>query len=123
MKYWKCDLGEASCARYLHQRDAMNNGYLTTLEPLSSIWLRSDREERRVQLFAAVLVVFFFFSIIVSPLAMLSYSCCHAMAALIVLLSSFAPFVAGQFQIAPTGAFAGLGLAAACEAVLYQSIN
>lgn len=45
------------------------------------------------------------------------------MAALIVLLSSFAPFVAGQIQIAPTGAFAGLGLAATCESVLYQSIN
>ncbi|KAK3491815.1 hypothetical protein B0T13DRAFT_490449 [Neurospora crassa] len=45
------------------------------------------------------------------------------MAALIVLLSSFAPFVAGQFEIAPTGAFAGLGLAAICESVLYQSIN
>ncbi|CCC12069.1 hypothetical protein SMACR_02290 [Sordaria macrospora] len=54
---------------------------------------------------------------------MLSYSRGHAMVVLIVLLSSFAPFVAGQFQVAPTGAFAGLGLAATCESVLYQSIN
>ncbi|KAK4214374.1 hypothetical protein QBC37DRAFT_472743 [Rhypophila decipiens] len=39
------------------------------------------------------------------------------------VLASFASLVAGQFQIAPTGSLAGLGLTATCENVLYQSIN
>ncbi|KAJ4415750.1 hypothetical protein N0V85_002573 [Neurospora sp. IMI 360204] len=54
---------------------------------------------------------------------MSSYPCRRTTAALFALSSSFATLVAGQFQITPTGSFAGLGLAATCESVLYQSIN
>lgn len=39
------------------------------------------------------------------------------------VLASFASLVAGQFQVAPTGSFAGLGLTTTCENILYQNIN